>query len=93
MNARTCPGHADTADTLEQRRQVLLARGAAQRLRLGRHVRRLQRQASPRALAARALRRVATPRTLAGWGRWALVAWKAWRVWQGWRRPRPGRRA
>lgn len=99
MNACVSPGHADTADTpdtadrLEQRRQVLLARSAAQRLRLGRHVRRLQRQASPRSLAARALQRVATPRTLAGWGRWALVAWKAWRVWQGWRRPRPGRRA
>ena len=99
MNMRASPGHADTAhsadtaDTLEQRRLVLLARSAAQRLRLGRHVRRLQRQASPRGLAARALQRVATPRTLAGWGRWALVAWKAWRVWQGWRRPRPGRRA
>ncbi|WP_374675658.1 hypothetical protein [Ideonella sp.] len=92
MSAPVPPGTARAADTLEQRRQVLLARSAAQRLRLGRHVRRLQRQASPHTLAAAALRRVATPRTVAVWGRWALLAWKAWRVWQGWRRPRAARR-
>jgi hypothetical protein len=92
MSAPASPGTARAADTLEQRRQVLLARSAAQRLRLGRHVRRLQRQASPRTLVAEALRRVATPRTVAGWGRWALLAWKTWRVWQGGRRPRNARR-